>query len=57
MIGTPYIYYLLFYLEPDYRKFFKVKADFDSRIDRTPEAVRDYALFSPPSVGARDDPL
>ena len=45
MIGTPYIYYLLFYLEPDYRKFFKVKADFDSRIDRTPEAVRDYSLF------------
>ena len=45
MIGTPYIYYLLFYLEPDYRKFFKVKADFDSRIDRTPEAVRDYFLF------------
>lgn len=45
MIGTPYIYYLLFYLEPDYRKFFKVKADFDSRIDRTPEAVRDYALY------------
>lgn len=45
LIGTPYIYYLLFYLEPDYRKFFKVKADFDSRIDRTPAAVRDYALF------------
>ena len=45
MIGTPYIYYLLFYLEPDYRKFFKVKADFDSQIDRTPAAVRDYALF------------
>ena len=45
MIGTPYIYYLLFYLEPDYRKFFKVKADFDSRIDRTPRAVRDYSLF------------
>ncbi len=45
MIGTPDIYYLLFYLEPDYRKFFKVKADFDSRIDRTPKAVRDYALF------------
>jgi len=22
MIGTPWIYYLLFYLDPDYRKFF-----------------------------------
>ena len=45
MIGSPWIYYLLFYLEPDYRKFFKVKADFDSRIHRTPEIMLDYALF------------
>ncbi len=45
MIGSPWIYYLLFYMEPDYRKFFKVKADFDSRIARTPEIMKDYALF------------
>jgi predicted ATP-dependent protease len=45
MIGSLWIYYLLFYLEPDYRKFFKVKADFDSRIHRTPEIMQDYALF------------
>lgn len=45
MIGSPWIYYLLFYLEPDYRKLFKVKADFDSRIARTPEIMKDYALF------------
>ena len=45
MIGSPWIYYLLFYLEPDYRKFFKVKADFDSRVTRTPEIIRDYALL------------
>ncbi|HLO24757.1 MAG TPA: ATP-binding protein, partial [Geobacteraceae bacterium] len=45
MIGSPWIYYLLFHLEPDYRKLFKVKADFDSRITRTPEIIRDYALF------------
>lgn len=45
MIGTPWIYYLLYYLEPDYRKFFKVKADFDSRVTRTPEIVRDYSMF------------
>ncbi|HLO26986.1 MAG TPA: Lon protease family protein, partial [Geobacteraceae bacterium] len=45
MIGSPWIYYLLFYLEPDYRKLFKVKADFDSRITRSPEIIRDYALF------------
>ena len=45
MIGSPWIYYLLYHLEPDYRKLFKVKADFDSRIKRTPEIIRDYALF------------
>ncbi len=45
MIGSPWIYYLLYHLEPDYRKFFKVKADFESRISRTPEIVKDYALF------------
>lgn len=45
MIGSHWIYYLLFHLEPDYRKFFKVKVDFDSRIARTPEVIKDYALF------------
>lgn len=45
LIGTPWIYYLLFHLDPDYRKFFKVKAEFDSRITRTPEIMRDYSMF------------
>ncbi|NVN90493.1 MAG: AAA family ATPase [Desulfuromonadales bacterium] len=45
MIGTPWIYYLLFYLDPDYRKFFKVKAEFDSSVIRTADIMRDYALY------------
>ncbi|MDD2851595.1 MAG: AAA family ATPase [Desulfuromonadaceae bacterium] len=45
LIGTPDIYYLLFHLDPDYRKFFKVKAEFDRRIARTPEILHDYSLF------------
>jgi len=45
LVGTPWIYYLLFYLDPDYRKYFKVKAEFDSRINRSPQVMRDYALF------------
>jgi predicted ATP-dependent protease len=32
-------------MDPDYRKFFKVKAEFDSRLTRTPEIMNDYALF------------
>lgn len=45
LVGTPWIYYLLYYLDPDYRKFFKVKAEFDSRVTRTPEVMNEYALF------------
>ncbi|MGB4598734.1 MAG: ATP-binding protein [Trichlorobacter sp.] len=45
LVGTPWIYYLLYYQDPDYRKFFKVKAEFDSRVARTPEVMHEYALF------------
>lgn len=45
MIGSQWIYYLLYYLEPEYRKFFKVRADFDSRVAISPEVLNDYALF------------
>ncbi len=41
--GTPNIYYLLYNLDPEYSELFKVKADFDNRMDRTPENVRKYA--------------
>ncbi|MGD0230971.1 MAG: AAA family ATPase [Syntrophorhabdales bacterium] len=43
--GTPDIYYLLYNLDPEYNALFKVKADFDSRMDRTPENVDKYAHF------------
>ena len=45
LVGTPWIYYLLYYQDPDYRKFFKVKAEFDSQVSRTPEVMYEYALF------------
>jgi lon-related putative ATP-dependent protease len=43
--GTPNIYYLLYNLDPEYQELFKVKADFDSRMERTPENVAKYARF------------
>lgn len=43
--GNPHIYYLLYNLDEEYREIFKVKADFDSRMDRTPEAMGKYASF------------
>lgn len=45
LIGIPYIYYLLYNLDEEYRELFKVKADFDSRMDKTPDTISKYASF------------
>jgi lon-related putative ATP-dependent protease len=45
MIGLPQFYYLLYQLDPDFRKYFKVKSDFNSLIKNTWENVQHYALF------------
>lgn len=45
LVGNPYIYYLLYNLDEEYKELFKVKADFDSRMERTPENVEKYAFF------------
>jgi lon-related putative ATP-dependent protease len=42
-IAREEIYRLLYGLDPDYRELFKVKADFDLHIDRSPENERQYA--------------
>ncbi|MCW8892699.1 MAG: AAA family ATPase [Deltaproteobacteria bacterium] len=45
LIGTPILYYLLFQLDPDFRKYFKVKVDFDQMMKNTRENIQLYALF------------
>jgi len=45
LIGNPEIYYLLYNLDEEYRELFKVKADFDHRIERTEESIDHYAAF------------
>ncbi|HHL40804.1 MAG TPA: ATP-dependent protease [Deltaproteobacteria bacterium] len=45
VIGEPYIYYLLYNLDDEYKKLFKVKADFDTVMDRTDENIDKYAAF------------
>jgi lon-related putative ATP-dependent protease len=45
LIGNPEIYYLLYNIDEEYRELFKVKADFDHRIDRTDEGIDHYAAF------------
>ncbi len=45
MIGTDYIYHLLYHLDDDFRKIFKVKADFDSVMLKDDQNVHQYACF------------
>ena len=45
IIGTPELYYLLHHYDPDFRKFFKTKAEFDGRMDNSHENARQYASF------------
>lgn len=45
MIGHPYLYRTLATVDPDFRETFKVKADFDFRIDRTRENIVAFACF------------
>lgn len=45
LIGQPNLYYLLHTMDEGFSELFKVKADFDTRMARTDENVRDYAAF------------
>ncbi|MEX2159773.1 MAG: ATP-binding protein [Dehalococcoidia bacterium] len=45
MVGSPSIFYLLNQAEPDFRKLFRVKADFSVDMDRTDESIKLYAGF------------
>ena len=45
LLGTPWLYYELFDHDEDFHKLFKVKADFATEMERTPENERSYALF------------
>ena len=39
MIGDDDLYYNLYYMDDDFRKIFKIKADFDSEMDRSSASV------------------
>jgi lon-related putative ATP-dependent protease len=45
LVGDAQLYYLLYHLDPEFRELFKVKADFQPDMERTPESERLYALF------------
>lgn len=45
LIGQPLLYHLLYSADEDFGELFKVKADFDTRMELTKESVRDYVAF------------
>ncbi len=45
LIGLPSHYQTLYNMVDDFRKLFKVKSDFDSQMDRTPENVENFLGF------------
>src|SRR5512136_2424972 len=45
MIGDTQIYYLLYSLDDDFKEIFKIKADFDSVMNRDRDKIQQYASF------------
>jgi lon-related putative ATP-dependent protease len=45
LIGTSYLYQMMFSLDPDFQELFKIKAEFDTTMPRTDEKVRQYGAF------------
>jgi len=45
MVGTPYIYRLLQYYDPEFRKIFKIKASFDFDMPRSKSSEKKMAYF------------
>jgi lon-related putative ATP-dependent protease len=45
MIGDNFLYYLLFYRDEDFKKIFKIKADFDSVMPKEERNIHEYACF------------
>ncbi len=45
-IGDDFIYDLLYYQDVDFKKIFKIKAEFDSETNLTKETIQDYSDFA-----------
>lgn len=50
MIGSSYIYHLLYQYDGDFRKLFKIHADFDVQMDNTPDNVAKMAAFASATI-------
>jgi len=45
MIGDSHIHNLLYYMDEDYKKIFKIKAEFDSEMNKDKKTILEYAAF------------
>ncbi len=45
IIGDAYLYHLLYFYDEDFKKIFKVKADFDTIMSKDKAAIKHYSLF------------
>ena len=45
LIGTPDLYYMLYQMDPDFRKYFKVKVDFDQMMRNNYGNIQLFAMF------------
>ncbi len=45
MIGDSYIYQVLYNLDDDFKKIFKVRADFDTEMPNEPKSIENYISF------------
>lgn len=45
MVGSPMIYQLLYHYDEEFKKLFKIKADFDVEMKRTEENMKKFASF------------
>lgn len=45
ILGDSYVYHLLYSQDDDFKKIFKVRADFDTEMDNNPEMIRSYVNF------------
>ncbi|KAF1085331.1 Lon protease [Sporotomaculum syntrophicum] len=45
MLGSPYLYHLMYQYDEDFRKLFKIHADFDVQMDNTSDNIGKLAAF------------
>lgn len=43
LLGNPWLYYLLYWFDPEFAELFKVKVDFGDHVARTPENIQAFA--------------